>query len=120
MEVYVSRRTSALDESRCLAIEIQVLLPLKTALILHTIRELWAVCTYAMKEGQIRELCFHVFWKRSSPVTALSGTRFLQFVLDNSYALVQILYKTSVPAAFGVQLYFRAIALMCREVRGKA
>lgn len=65
-----------------------------------------------MKDCWIQKFFSHVICKRNFSVTLLNGARFLQVMLDNSLANVQIPYEMSFSRSFETKLYFHALAFI--------
>lgn len=88
----------------------------ETEQICQVLRDSLTIYTYALNDGRIRELFFHIFCDCNFPVALLSGQRFSQLVPDNTQPKAQSSHKMRVPIALEAQLCIDAAALMIREV----
>lgn len=90
---------------------------LRTEKIFQVFRASLAMCTYALKNGQIREWFFHMIRNRDYPAALANGTRFLQLFLDNnSRRNAQMPNGMRVPTTFKTQLYFHVLVCLSRRV----
>lgn len=62
--------------------------------------------SYALNDGQIREVFFQYFWERYFPITLLNSAQFLQLVLDNSQTKAYLPYEFNVPTTFKAMFTF--------------
>lgn len=120
MKINFSRRKYALKAYQLLKIENLPLHELGTQYASQALRSSVAVYTYAMKDGRIQKLFFHVFYERHFPVTKLDGATFLQMVFDSSHSKAQISYEMRMPTALGAQPYFHGIVSACKEAGSKS
>lgn len=103
IEANVLRGTYTLDEALFLKSENVVPRMFGIKKIFKIIRALYAVHSYAMKDGWSRELFFRVFRESEFLVTVLNGTRLLLMILDNSQA------KTQMPCTMSVTTPFESL-----------
>lgn len=119
MEVKASRRIYTLRMSQFVTSENLALEKLGTEQISQGFGASLPAHTYAMKDGQIQELFYHLFCYRNIAIPLFNGAQVLQFMLSNGQAMAHIPCKMSAPKAFEAQPYFRAMSLMSREVEKK-
>lgn len=74
-----------------------------------------ALLIYAIKDGWIGEILFHVFCNSSFPVNLLNDTHFQELAVDNLQKL-RTPYEMCIWTAFNAQNCFNTMAWMSRKI----
>lgn len=114
------RRKADLKESQYIFHDKLTLRELVTEHICQLLKASMAVHTYALKNGRVRELFFHLFCERFFPMTLRNSGLFVQLVLDKlSRWKTAMRNEMSFRYAFDFLIYSHAIICITRRVGKK-